>query len=42
MHIARRDGRRTVNELLRIDGYDHAAETYRLRTLYQRSEVADV
>gem|GEM_PF-4985661 len=33
MHIARRDGRRTVNELLRIDGYDHADETYRLRTL---------
>ena len=24
MHIARRDGQRTVNELLRIDGYDHA------------------
>ena len=41
MHIARRDGRRTVNELLRIDGYDHADETYRLRTLYRRTEDAD-
>ena len=41
MHIARRDGQRTVNELLRIDGYDHAEETYRLRTLYRRTEVAD-
>lgn len=41
MHIARRAGRRTVNELLRIDGYDHAAETYRLRTLYRSTEVAD-
>ena len=41
MHIARRDGRRTVNELLRIDGYDHAEESYRLRTLYQRTEVDD-
>ena len=41
MHIARRDGRRTVDELLRIDGYDHAEETYRLRTLYRRTEVAD-
>jgi len=41
MHIARRDGQRTVNELLRIDGYDHADETYRLRTLYRRTEVTD-
>ncbi|MBI1355779.1 MAG: CpaF family protein [Acidobacteria bacterium] len=41
LHIARRDGNRTVNELLRIDGYDHAAETYRLRTLYRRTEVPD-
>jgi pilus assembly protein CpaF len=41
MHIARRDGRRTVNELLRIDGYDHSGETYQLRTLYRRTEVAD-
>jgi pilus assembly protein CpaF len=41
MHIARRDGRRTVDELLRIDGYDHAGETYRLRTLYRRMEVVD-
>jgi len=41
LHIARRDGRRTVNELLRIDGYDHADETYRLRTLYRRTELAD-
>lgn len=41
MHIARRDGQRTVNELLRIDGYEHADETYRLRTLYRRAEVAD-
>ena len=41
MHIARRDGQRTVNELLRIDGYDHADEAYRLRTLYRRTEVAD-
>ena len=41
LHIARRDGQRTVNELLRIDGYDHADESYRLRTLYRRTEVAD-
>lgn len=41
MHIARRNGRRTVNELLRIDGYDHAEEAYRLRPLYRRTEVAD-
>lgn len=41
MHIARRDGQRTVNELLRIDGYDHAEESYRLRTLYRRTEVTD-
>lgn len=41
MHIARRDGQRAVNELLRIDGYDHADETYRLRTLYRRTEVSD-
>ena len=41
MHIARRDGQRTVKELLRIDGYDHADETYRLRTLYRRTEETD-
>ena len=41
MHIARRDGHRTVNELLRIDGYDHADELYRLRTLYRRTEAVN-
>ena len=41
MHIARHDGQRRVNELLRIDGYDHADEAYRLSMLYRRTEPTD-
>ena len=36
LHIERRDGKRAVKEMLRVDGYDHAGETYQLRTLYRQ------
>ena len=38
MHIGRRDGRRTVKELIRINGYEHSSESYQLQQLYTRTE----
>jgi pilus assembly protein CpaF len=38
VHIDRRDGKRTVKELIRIEGYDHSAASYQLQHLYTRTE----
>ena len=41
LHIDRRDGKRAVKELIRINGYDHGSHTYELHNLYQRAEEAN-
>lgn len=41
LHIDRRDGKRAVKELIRINGYDHGAHTYELDNLYQRTDDSD-
>lgn len=41
LHIDRRDGKRAVKELIRINGYDHASHTYELQNLYQRAEESN-
>jgi pilus assembly protein CpaF len=36
VHLKRPHGRRSVTEVLRVDGYDRSTDEYRLKVLYQK------